>query len=304
MLKHFILLCASFLYIITSEASTFEIKELDSGVYVHNGLHEDISEDYHGDICNLSFIVGNKGIAVIDTGGSYHTGARFLEAIRQVSTLPILYVINTHVHPDHIFGNKAFTKENPIFVGHYLLPDSMELRKESYLRSNKEWLGDDFNGSEIVKPGLTVKTTLELDLGDRTLTLTAYPTAHSNTDLTVVDSKTNTLFTGDLLFVDRTPSIDGDIKGWISVIDEMSNGTFKQVVPGHGPTQTNYQQAIKNEKNYLTTLLKDIRASIKKGETMESTMDTAAESEKGKWLLFEIVNRRNVNNIYHSLEWE
>src|SRR5690606_40606854 len=56
----------------------------------------------------------------------------------------------------------------------------------------------------------------DLDLGDRQLTLTAFPIAHTSTDITVFDSKTQTLWTGDLLFVERTPSIDGDIKGWRS----------------------------------------------------------------------------------------
>ena len=51
-------------------------------------------------------------------------------------------------------------------------------------------------------------------------------------------------------------------------------------------------------------LLADIRASIKKGESMESAMNTAAASEKEKWVLFDIANRRNVNILYPALEWE
>ena len=59
-----------------------------------------------------------------------------------------------------------------------------------------------------------------------------------------------------------------------------------------------------NEERYLWTLLNDIRTSIKKGEVMEKAMGTAAASERNYWQLFDIVNRRNVNNIYTSLEWE
>ena len=62
--------------------------------------------------------------------------------------------------------------------------------------------------------------------------------------------------------------------------------------------------ALDNEERYLSTLLNDMRAIIKKGGTMEKAMDTAAASEKDKWVLFDIVNRRNVNNVYPSLEWE
>mgnify|MGYP000308875939 FL=1 len=288
------------------KAAPLQMEALDHDIYVHHGVHEDLSENYHGDICNISFIVGSKGIAVIDTGGSLKVGQQLHEAIRKVSSLPILYVINTHVHPDHIFGNAAFLQDKPIFVGHEKLPDAMERRRENYLRINQQWLGDAFAGSEIVKPSALVKGTLKLELGDRTLLLTSYPTAHTNTDLTVFDNKSSTLWTGDLLFVERTPSIDGDIKGWLSVINELKVHEAENAIPGHSSIlkDSNWKQQLNNEERYLWTLLNDIRASIKKGEVMEKTMSTAAASERSYWQLFDIVNRRNVNNIYPSLEWE
>lgn len=285
-------------------AEALPVTEIAPGIYVHQGAHEDLSEGYHGDICNVSFIVGDKGIAVIDTGGSFKVGQQLHEAIRKVSSLPILYVINTHVHPDHIFGNAAFIQDKPAFVGHAKLADAMERRRETYMRINSNWLGKDFAGSEIVKPTLLVQDQLELDLGNRKLQLTAYPTAHTNTDVTVMDSQTSTLWAGDLLFVERTPSIDGDLKGWLSVIDRLLAIPAQRIVPGHGAVAKDGKTALNNEQRYLSVLLNDIRASIKKGEVMEKAMDTAAALEKDKWVLFDIVNRRNVNAVYPALEWE
>ena len=289
-----------------SIATPLIMESLGIGIYVHHGIHEDMTEGYKGDICNLSFIVGSKGIAVIDTGGNFKTGQSLHEAIRQVSNLPILYIINTHVHPDHIFGNTAFIKDNATFVGHAKLPDAMERRRDGYMRLNKQWQGDDFKESEIVKPSLLVKDKLTLDLGDRAILLTAYPTAHTNTDLTVYDKKSSTLWTGDLLFVERTPSIDGDIKGWLAVINELKTNEAEYAIPGHSSSlkDANWKAQLNNEERYLWTLLNDIRNSIKKGEVMEKAMGTAAASERTYWQLFDIVNRRNVNNIYPLLEWE
>jgi glyoxylase-like metal-dependent hydrolase (beta-lactamase superfamily II) len=107
-----------------------------------------------------------------------------------------------------------------------------------------------------------------------------------------------------LLFIERTPVVEGDIKGLITEVQKLKNSSAKQVVPGHGPTTKDWIAALDNEERYLTVLLTDIRASIKKGESMESTMNTAAASEKGKWVLFDIANRRNINIIYPALEWE
>ncbi|MGB7816622.1 MAG: quinoprotein relay system zinc metallohydrolase 2 [Methylotenera sp.] len=282
----------------------FAIENIGDGIYVHHGVHLDIDEGYQGDICNASFVVGSKGVAVIDTGGSLKVGKQLREAIRRVTPLPVLYVINTHVHPDHIYGNAAFLADKPQFIGHDKLATAMELRREQYAKLNARLLAEDAKGSELVKPTMSVKTTLELDLGDRKLVLTAHPVAHTNTDVSVMESKTSTLFAGDLLFIERTPVLEGDIKGLIAEIEKLKSSPAKQVVPGHGPVTKNWVEALNNAQHYLNVLLTDVRASIKKGESMESAMNSAAASEKDKWKLFDIANRRNVNTIYPALEWE
>ena len=308
MMRYFTLLAS--LLLLTScahadqKGTNFSIEDVGDGIYVHHGIHQDIDDGYHGDICNASFVVGSKGVAVIDTGGSIKVGNQLRDAIKKVTDKPILYVINTHVHPDHIYGNAAFLVDKAEYIGHEKLATAMELRREQYAKLNAKLLGEDATGSELVKPTMVVKTTLELDLGDRKLAITAHPVAHTNTDLSAIDSKSNTLFTGDLLFTERTPVLEGDIKGLIAELEKFKSSVTKQIVPGHGAVTKDWKRAIENQQRYLNALLTDIRASIKKGESMESAMNTAAASEKDKWQLFEIANRRNVNIIYPALEWE
>lgn len=284
--------------------TAFTVEKVAEGMYVHHGEHLDIDTGYQGDICNTSFVVGSKGVAVIDTGGSLKVGKQLRDAIRTVTDKPILYVINTHVHPDHVYGNAAFLQDKPQFVGHAKLAAAMQLRKDAYDKLNAQYLGADAQGTVQVLPTLAVKEALDLDLGDRTLKVVSYATAHTNTDISVLDSKTATLFTGDLLFIERTPVIEGDIKGLIATIDVLKTYPAKQVVPGHGPVAKDWVQALNNEQRYLNAVLTDVRAAIKKGDSMEMTMGTAAASERDKWLLFDIANRRNVNTIFTALEWE
>ena len=286
------------------KTADFVIQDVGNGIYVHHGEHLDIDTGYQGDICNISFVVGSLGVAVIDTGGSLKVGKELRLAIKKITDKPILYVINTHVHPDHIFGNAAFLEDKPQFVGHAKLGDAMQLREEAYGKLNSKYLGEDAKGSIIVKPTLPIKEITELDIGDRTLKVTPYPNAHTNTDISVIDSKTSILFTGDLLFIERTPVIEGDIKGLISAIDMLKTYPVKQVVPGHGPVTQDWLQALTNEQRYLNKVLADIRANIKAGKSMNDAMNTVAADEKDKWLLFDIANRRNVNTIYPALEWE
>lgn len=286
-------------------AADFSLEQVADGVYVHHGVHEDLDDGYHGDISNIGFIIGSKGVAVIDSGGSLKTGQRLRAALREITALPILYVINTHIHPDHIFGNAAFLADQPQFIGHEKLANAMELRKPAYLKQGQQLLHDDFVGSDIIKPTVSVAQSLVLDLGQRKLLLQAYPNAHTNTDLTVFDETSATLWTGDLLFIERTPSLDGDIKGWLQALDQLKQlKNIKQAVPGHGPVTHDFSSALNHEARYLNLLLEDIRAAIKQGKTMEQTMDSAAQAESGNWQLFNAVNRRNINLLYPALEWE
>ncbi len=307
-----ILSCMVLLWALPAQAESHEdfvVESLGHGIYVHHGAHLDIDDGYQGDICNISFVVGSKGVAVIDSGGSLKVGLQLRQAIANVTALPVLYVINTHVHPDHIYGNAAFlanhdNESEPEFVGHDKLATAMELRQEQYAKLNARLLGEDALGSILVKPSIAVKTTLSLDLGDRQLLLTAHPIAHTHTDLTVMDKQSHTLFSGDLLFIERTPVLEGDVKGLIAELEKLKSSGAEQVVPGHGPVSQDAVLAINNAQTYLQILLNDIRASIKKGLSMEATMDTAAATEKDKWLLFDVANRRNVNTLYPALEWE
>lgn len=258
----------------------FILKQVADGIYLHSGVHVGFTHPKHDDIANIGFIVGNKCIAVIDTGGSVTIGQELLISIREISNLPICYVINTHVHFDHILGNLAFKNEDAQFVGHIKLIDAIEQSRDFFLEQSKNDLGPAPNRNSIVGPNLGVDKTMELDLGNRLLRLTAYQTAHSNTDLTVLDLKTNTLWTGDLIFKERIPALSGKLKGWLAVLEEFQNQDIALAIPGHGTTSNDWPQSYAAEKAYLMMLLNDTRQAISKGQFLEDAINFVGKDEK------------------------
>jgi len=290
-------------------AAPLHVDMVAPGVYVHIGQHKDVDDGYDGDIANIGFIVGADAVAVIDTGGSYATGMALREALRAITQLPVRYVINTHGHPDHVFGNAAFMRADgagrePQLIGHARLPRALASRRDGYLRNLKKQLADGAEKSELIAPTLTVQDHLMIDLGHRTLELTAWPDAHTDTDVTVFDSATGTLWTGDLLFIDRTPAVDGNIDGWLAATQQLKQLPAARVVPGHGPVTRDKNPALDRQAAYLSALVRDVRSSIAHGDDITATMTTAAASERGRWQLFDAVNRRNVNLLYPRFEWE
>jgi quinoprotein relay system zinc metallohydrolase 2 len=292
-------------YVPAEAAAGIEVSEVAPGIFVHQGRYELQSPENCGDMANASFIVGNDAVAVIDTLGSAVAGRELGSAIRAVTNKPIKYVINTHMHPDHVFGNTAFKKDSPAFVGHYKLARGLASRSERYLAANKQMLGEDaFAGIEVILPTLAVEQPLTLDLGGRTLLLEAQPTAHTDNDLVVTDKATNTLFLGDLLFAVHVPTLDGSIKGWLALLEDLAQRDAARVVPGHGPHAMQLPEAVAPVQRYLSTIAADVRNLLKEGKTLEDATRIAGFSERDAWELFELYHVRNVTAAFAELEWE
>ena len=288
-------------------APPLAVIEVAAGVFVHIGALEDWTPAHGGDVANLGFIVGSRCVAVIDTGGTPAVGQALRAAVERATPLPVCYVINTHAHPDHVLGNAAFAdagRPPPRFVASARFAHALAAREPYYRNALQRDFGIRLTAAQIEFRGTGVDRSLDLDLGDRVLTLQAWPTAHTDNDLTVYDRHTRTLFASDLLFVRHLPVLDGSLRGWMSVMAELRNLRVDTVVPGHGPVGSDWPAALDVQAGYLNGLLRDTRAAIRDHWTIQQAVERIGAPPASQWLLVERFHRRNVTAAYAELEWE
>lgn len=281
------------------------VTEIADGVFAFAGIPAMMSANNEGEICNVGFVIGEEAVAVIDSGGSVAEGRELIAAIRAATDKPIRYLINTHMHPDHIFGNAAFEDTGAVVTGHHNLPRALASRGDYYLQSYRDIMGGALMADiKIVPPTKLIIDEEQLDLGGRQLTLQAWKPAHTDNDLTVFDQQSGTFFTGDLCFIHHLPTMDGSLRGWIAQLETLKAIKAKLAVPGHGPVPSKWPEALEPERRYFEVIARDIRKAIADGIPMAKAVKTAAQSERGNWHLFDEYNARNATAAFAELEWE
>ena len=291
-----------------ADRAAIDARELLPGVYVHAGALEDWGPANAGNVANLGFVIGARCVAVIDSGGSALVGRALRDAVSRVTSRPVCFVINTHAHPDHVLGNAAFRGAgiggaDPEFIGHARLPAALAARGPFYLAALRREFGSVGEGSEIVPPTRTVADTLDIDLGNRRLLLRAWPTAHTDADLSVLDLQTGTLFAGDLLFVDHLPALDGKLLGWLDVMDRLAREPVQLAVPGHGAPGRDWPQIMTPQRRYLEQLRDNVRAAIKRDQSLSQTVQQLGDQGLDGWQLTDRFHRRNLTAAFAELEW-
>jgi quinoprotein relay system zinc metallohydrolase 2 len=308
------------------------VQSIAPGVYVDIGDIAVWGSGHRGHMSNSGFVIGTRCIAMIDSGGSPSVGRALRAAVRRVSALPVCFVINTHDHPDHVMGNSALVDANvgvtavppgagpaerPRFVGHAKLAAAIGAREAFFLKAMARDFDPEDRASTITPPDVAVADTLTLDLGGRTLRLDAWPTAHTDNDLTVLDDASGTLFLGDLAFVEHLPVVDGSLLGWIDVLHQLQTlpaaWGISQAVPGHGPVIHDWPAGLQPTLHYLTRLQADVQAALRRHWSLAQTVDRLGADTpevlpqplpgQPAWQLVADYHRRNLTAAYAELEW-
>jgi len=276
--------------------------QVNEKAYCFFGKPEVMDTKNNGNMVNSCFVDTGKSWLVIDSGPTYSYAKEAYSYVNKIKKMPVSYVINTHTHDDHWLGNGYYKSIGATILG------SLEFSNLSFVNNSPRM-------ERRISPkayALTVPTiptyfitkdeTLRLDSMDVQILHVNYK-AHTNSDLLVYIPQIKTIFCGDLIFNDRIASMrDGDVSGWIKILQRVKKMNLTTVVGGHGKiTDATSLDII---LGYLTEIKSQVQTALED----ELEIDEAVEKIKMKryedLALYKMMHRQNVEVTFRMLEWE
>jgi glyoxylase-like metal-dependent hydrolase (beta-lactamase superfamily II) len=185
---------------------------------------------------NVGVVVGEDAVLVVDTRSSNREAADLLEELTRLTPQPVRWVVNTHWHWDHVFGNAVFSGAE--VWGHELCQIALTTHGEEMKAAAKEWLPagrhSEIDAVEIVPPMQTFAERASLEVG-RSIELSYHGFGHTDADIIVTVPDVDVSFFGDLVEEGAPPSFgDSYPVAWPLTLRLASVGLSGTIVPGHG----------------------------------------------------------------------
>ncbi|MCK9377067.1 MAG: MBL fold metallo-hydrolase [Syntrophobacterales bacterium] len=244
------------------------LKKIRENVYSYADVKKMAPQNSFG--ANAGIVIGRDGIVVIDTLMSAKEAQRFLKDIRAVSDKPIKFVINTHYHGDHTFGNAEFARLGATIIGHEKDKAMAEKYNPASLKNMRQrgFTEADIAGTTLAYPALSFSDRMDIDLGDQKMQLIYHGPSHSVDSILVYLPDKKVLFTGDILFTNyHAYMADGDLKGWLKALDYILALDVETIIPGHGPISS--KKDIREMKDYLVAFDKQAKELCNQSRDVE-----------------------------------
>jgi glyoxylase-like metal-dependent hydrolase (beta-lactamase superfamily II) len=275
------------------------------GVYAFIGDTGMRTYENEGMNANTGFIVTKAGVVVVDSGSSYLVAKSMHDAIKTVTQLPVKYVINTGGQDHRWLGNVYFKEVGAKIIATRVTLADIKERGIPQLISLKAELREKIAGTQIVYPERLIdrKETIKLD-GEEIQILFFYG-GHTPGDAVVWLPKSRTLFSGDLIFVDRLLGVlpFSNSKNWLASVEEIEKLRPKVIIPGHGKI-CDMVKARHDTKDYLTLLRNHMKKSLKAGTGLQKAIDTLDQKAYRNLDNFELLKGGNASRVYLEMETE
>lgn len=285
-------------------AYPLETQEISPGIYALVGELTQRSPDNFANNSTHGVIITDEGVVLVDPGGSYQGAKQIHDAIKGLTDQPVKLVINTGGQDHRWLGNGYFKEQGAHIITSETALEDQHQRTDNHLNSLSNLIGEALDGTIPVYADEVFESKKKIQLGGMTIELHHLGAAHTVGDSFVWLPEQKTMFTGDIVFVERALGIGPakNVKSWIDVFEKMAAYQPEVVVPGHGHV-TDLETAKKDTYDYLTFLYQQINLMLEEGVDMLDAVDLD-QSQFSYLKVFEDISRKNAQNLYEQLEFD
>ncbi|WP_417242489.1 MBL fold metallo-hydrolase [Celeribacter sp.] len=289
---------------VPAQADMFEVQNVTDGVYALVGPKEQRSAENLANNATFGLVVTDEGAVLIDPGGSWNGAGAIHARIREITDQPVTFVINTGGQDHRWLGNGYWRTQGATIIAAQAAVDDQKDRGSQQMGALSQFLGDGLAGTDPAYADVTFADAYTLDLGGLTFEITHAGQAHTPGDSFVWLDEKDTVFTGDIVYVERILGNGGqsNAKSWIEVFETMAALEPRYVVPGHGHVTT-LATATADTYDYLVNLRTQIGAVIEAGGDIMDAPDI--DQSAFEYLeQFDSLAGRNAQTTYEQMEWE
>jgi len=266
------------------------------------GVYYRQSEDEKRIIATTSWIEFRDFVVVVDANYPWGAGP-ILRDLRKITAKPVRFVLDTHYHADHSYGNGVFAEQGATIVS------SDDTAADSRSRNTAGWAKNTDTGEydlkqyRLVHPQLTFHDKLVIEDGERRLELIRVGPAHTRGDVVAWLPQERILFTGDVCTTRAQnnlsdPGMDPD--GWVRVLGQLAEMNPAIVIPGHGIQGS--VEALRGQQAYLAVIIEHVKAGIARQATPDQIQNEIDWGKYKPWSDEEKRNRAAVTILYEKLK--
>jgi glyoxylase-like metal-dependent hydrolase (beta-lactamase superfamily II) len=300
------LIRAAFICLIPGQvlAAALEVQRVTGGVWAIVGEMDQRSPENLANNATFGLVETEQGAVLIDPGGSWQGAKALADVIRGVTTQPVVYVIDTGGQDHRWLGNSYWQAQGATVIASDAAVKDQRARASLQLSGLASLLGDALDGTEVSYADITFEERHAFSLGGVTFELIHAGAAHTPGDVFVWLPDQETVFTGDIVYVERVLGVgdQSSIGEWPAVFEAIAGLNPSHVVPGHGHATT-LDHARADTYDYLTNLREKIGTLIDEGG---SIMDAPTVDQSAFDYLeqFESLAGRNAQAAFQQMEWE
>lgn len=289
----------------SAQAVTFVPERVAPDVYAFIGDTGPRTYENEGMNANAGFIVTPAGVVVVDSGSSWQVARAMHEAIRQITSQPVKYVVNTGGQDHRWLGNGYFRQQGAEIIASRKARSDMEERGAAQLDELRKTIREKADGTWPVYPERLFDSDETLMLGGVEIHIHHYFGGHTPGDAVVWLPRWRVLFSGDLAYTDRLLSIAAvsNTRSWLASFDELERLNPEWIVPGHGKV-SRLDQVQRETRDYLVLLRSHMKKALDDGLDLQTAIDSLDQSPFSYLANHEQLKGANASRVYLEMENE